>query len=65
MTIKTNRSGFGAYVYRITLYWDDEKGKRFDAHSISELHLAVDHYFKGNHVVGNGIGVSGCPLCRG
>lgn len=65
MIIRANRSGIGTHTHHITLYGDNKKGKSFKANGVPELHLAIDHYFKENHVVGNGIGVKGCPLCRG
>lgn len=63
ISIETNQSGSGAVVYRITFFEPglEQKGRTFDAHSMGEVHAAINHYFIANHEDSMS---SVCPLCR-
>jgi hypothetical protein len=64
ISIESVQGPRGATLYRITLFEPglESKGRKFDAHSIHEVHTAIDHYFKANHALSMR---NCCPLCRG
>jgi len=54
LTIETDAGYNKPVVYHLSA----GEGLKCDAHSINELHLAIDHYFGGK------THVDGCPICR-
>jgi hypothetical protein len=59
MLIESIQGRRGEWIYRMTL---SETEKKFDAHSVADLLLGVEHYFKGNHSCS---GIPSCPICKG
>jgi hypothetical protein len=58
MNIETIRSGTrNEILYRITI---SERESKIDVHSVAELIVTVEHYFRGNHYTKE----KGCPLCE-
>ena len=65
ITVESQLGSRGEIFYLITLFEPgmEKKGRKFEAHSVTEIHDAIDHYFGMRHTTCKSERRY-CPLCR-